>query len=772
MTKFFAAIVLSLFLLFSCATEEADSVPLEAAGQDLDLGSADEEMEDSDLAMPDKKDDEKPDPSDGDVSLDPEVTEDVVAVVSTQPSADEIEVPRFLRVSATFNQPVRCDEQPGAANYKNAVSLIFVHTGEKISGKTECSRDKKAVYFYPDTPLLPKSRFTFHIEPGIQAAHPVNGSTPKMKNEDSFSFTTSRNKLVHEDFERNLYTWSCSLVDDSNNQSGTWQIGKPAGGSYITEARSGENVLATWLGLGYPDKHQMVYQTMKLPMGNDYVSAKFEFYAYVNFDIVKDKWIGVIPHILVLDEEKGIFSFLEKEPKLNSDNPNLIGEFTTREDLDYLEYIDTGLGYIDGADAEDILGTIGAVVDIVKFATTPVFDGIHGDIGGDNLYAKFWIDVSDFRDKEVTIAYNFINEDSQTTLIPGIYIDDVKIVAEYEPFVTKIEPQYDNTIRIEFSEGVSCSDDFNEPRAFDADNDENIYVIVFENEGETLFREVKERRVKGTLACSDYNRVVTFTPDKNETFSAFGSNYRVHVLNSVIARKRDLVPTTDEDTVEEFFFKSYLRDDFEDEDNLDIWKISAGAEFLKETESDHLDIWQIGKPNYMKMGYIVGGKNSENAMATLLTSGATLKETGSTTIYPDTVIKFIEDAKESWITFDAYVFTRKNSGKWYYGTELRVYEKDPESAEWKYSATPQIIDLSETGLVGEFLEKSGIGAKTKTGLRGHSKDNTYSRFAVDMNSFVGKEIMIGFTYFNGDNEQISEKGVVIDNLNVYSLGNE
>ncbi len=706
--------------------------------------------------------------------------------------------------------PVKCDGKKNAINEEGKFKLVYDVDYTPVEGLIECVNSKKTVHFYPKSPLVPYSKYHIVIEKGVEAFEKdENGYTPITKKSSFSSFYTSRDILFDEDFDSDRYTWSCNLVE-SSDPKGNWEIGKPQAGEYVNQPRGGQNVLATRLGLGYPgsinsnstDPKQrnyssLVYQVLKIPLTEEvtgiFKKATMEFYAYANFrqnttgDDATRRWNGVIPHILEINKD-GEFAFSKQEPKLSSASPSLIGEFTTRKDLDYKSLLEAGIGVATGADFGDIIPVAGAVIDLVEYFTTPVYEGITGQSSGNNNYTKFWVDVTPYIGKEITAAFLLVNEysESEVTDKPGLFIDDIKIIAEPPtPFSALIEPQSNDTIKITFSDSVMCSKTGSEPGEYDADNSKNIYVDLDVNSSEG-----GTKRLTGKLQCQNYNKFVIFTPDPGQGFSSFASTYTVTLRADHIKKDggdRSGLGNMNEKISKRFDITYYFCDKFEGtntcpnskEPTIATWATSSSA---TEPLPGTADVWKVGVPGFA--GYISKDGDNDTAttkvLATNLNGPATLAKNYSIVFAEmDATIKLRSDIQNIYMEFDAYAYnTQDAEGNFLNAVQpiLFVLKENPAANEPLYDlVVPPMADALGTNLVGEFATtySSWSGYKFENGVRGRSVKETYSRIIVDLTEYKGKEIIPGFAYINqAANEAkktVIEPGVYIDNLVLYSL---
>jgi hypothetical protein len=119
------------------------------------------------------------------------------------------------------------------------------------------------------------------------------------------------------------------------------------------------------------------------------------------------------------------------------------------------------------------------------------------------------------------------------------------------------------------------------------------------------------------------------------------------------------------------------------------------------------------------------------------------------------------------LEFMAYVWTdyEKNPdgtvSKWYDGMTIL-------SKEGSNTPIELVVTSGNSSLIGSFeaYNPTTSSYATKTGVRGHSSENTYSRFSVDLSHLSGKTVSLIFRYASDPLIRDTDIGVYIDAVTI------
>jgi len=175
--------------------------------------------------------------------------------------------------------------------------------------------------------------------------------------------------------------------------------------------------------------------------------------------------------------------------------------------------------------------------------------------------------------------------------------------------------------------------------------------------------------------------------------------------------------------------------------------------------------WEIGEPYFSSPGMcvITEAYSGHNVMATNLTGNyAKTKIMDAVTANPLT----LPDSGKITLEFMAYVWTdyEKSDGsvtKWYDGMTLLYKEGANNPVEL-------VVTSGNPSLIGTFeaYNPATSSYTTKTGVRGHSIENTYSRFTVNISHLSGKTVNFIFRYASDPLVRDTDIGIYIDDVTI------
>ncbi len=174
--------------------------------------------------------------------------------------------------------------------------------------------------------------------------------------------------------------------------------------------------------------------------------------------------------------------------------------------------------------------------------------------------------------------------------------------------------------------------------------------------------------------------------------------------------------------------------------------------------------WEIGEPYFIsEICVITEAYSGNNVMATNLTGNYTdTKIMDAITANPLS----LPTSGKITLEFMAYVWTdyEKNPdgtiSEWYDGMTVLYKEGANTPVEL-------VITGGNSSLIGSFQAYNPGGTPnytTKTGVRGHSADNTYSRFSVDISHLSEKTVNLIFRYASDPLVRDTDIGVYIDDV--------